>query len=805
MRVQFGEYELDTGTFRLMSNGHEVFVEPQVFDLLAYLIENRDRVVPKTELLDKVWGNRFVSESALTSRVKSARRAVGDDGAGQQVIRTQRGRGYQFVADVTPAFPDHGSEPAGPAPSSVGATVRVVPPPVSPDTIVGRAPEIAQVTDLLRAGNRLLTLQGPGGVGKTRLAQEVAARTAGAFAHGVHFVSLAEVQDAVLVPHHVAGSLGLHLDAEDDVDALHEALRGLELLLILDNFEHVRSAAPFVSRLVSGTDRLVVVTTSRERLRLVGEQCVDVAPLAFDTDTGDAVVLFERAARGASATFTLDESNRAAVVEVCRAVDGLPLGLELAAAETRVLTPALIVDRLRERRDRPRSDVSDRPDRHRTLRATIEWSVDTLDADQRRLFGECAVFVGPAPLSAVRAVFSDLDGDVVELLGDLVDKSLVRRSDGPGAQPWFSMLESIREVAAGILLASDDVVEVRRRHAREVASGLAELEDVRWGPASGYWIDLVATRWADIEAAYAWSRATGDRRLAADIAAPLYSYWHRVGQLAEAARWTAECLDDAPVLAPMTTAMLHLGAAYPHWSAERLRAARRHWEQGLDICRRNGTPRYISFCLSNLAGLAIGRPAEYDAGLAACRESLALAWQSGELPLIGHVLIVEGELTRAAGDSEAALSAYREAMGIMRRIDDRHGENVVLNNLAYLADQRGHHEEALRLGRLALSLAAETGQPMTAAFSMSAIAASECHLGRPERAARLVGAADAALRTRRAARHAGDRQAHHELLRELEEELGGSALHGLHDEGAGLSVVDATAYALGDADPFTRP
>ena len=405
MRYRFEACELDTTVYRLTVAGRTQSVEPQVFDLLAYLVAHRDRVVSKEELLDNIWGNRFVSESTLTSRVKSARRAIGDDGRAQRCIRTVQGRGYQFVAPV-----ENGDISPAPAGSDMAPQVDASELAVATTRLIGRRQELSDLADLM-AGTRLLTLTGTGGVGKTRLAVELATRIADRYADGVRFVALTRVRDPALVAGLVLETLVARSDGAGTPELrLREWFRGRTILLVLDNFEHVADAAPLVSDLLRFSPGLSVLATSRERLRLAGEQVYEVMPLDVDGTTNgelglpDALALFEQSAQAVDPSFSIDEKNRNDVAAICRSLDGLPLALELAGPRIRLLPTRFLRERLARRIDSLSAGMRDHPERHQTIRAAIAWSYDLLHPSERRLFTRMAVFAAPASLDAIEDV-----------------------------------------------------------------------------------------------------------------------------------------------------------------------------------------------------------------------------------------------------------------------------------------------------------------------------------------------------------------------------------------------------------------
>jgi predicted ATPase/DNA-binding winged helix-turn-helix (wHTH) protein len=780
----FERCELDLGRVELRVAGQAQPVEPQVFDVLAVLVRERHRLVPKEELLDEVWHTRFVTESALSSRIKSARRAIGDDGRAQRLIRTVHGRGYQFVGEV---------QVVGDAPAAAAARATPVPRPATPT--VGRARDIDAVLALLDRG-RIVTLLGPGGVGKTRLAVEaVLARDAAALLDCC-FVDLTKVRDAELVPQLVVRELGIRSGAGSDaVAVISEALRGRPFLLVLDNFEHVVEAAEFVADVVRASPGLAVLVTSRARLRLAGEHVFDVSPLSVDAGDGlsDAVALFAQAAMAVDGTFRLD-ANLADVVAICRTVDGLPLAIELAAGHVRTLPPSLLRTRLGARLGSPGAAARDAPARQQTVPATIDWSLQLLGAPEQRLFARLGVFSGPVPLEAVESVCGDHRLEVVEALSRLVDQSLVRRVPGRGDEARFVLLELLRERARE-LLGSGDADAVARRHAEWVAGWVEDIEDRRWTDAVAWWVDALTELMSEIRSAHAWASEHGETELAARITASLGNFWHREGGQAEGRRWVAEALGAADGLTDKLVGLLHIAAGFVEWSADEL-VARRHCEAATEAFRRLGQDRYLSFGLYMTAATYIGDQVHYDLAIGLCSEAIALAREVRELPLLATALNVLGELTRVNGDDDAARAAYEEGRDVAVAMGDPQQIAALNGCLSFLADHAGDYVEARRLAGVAVRLCWSAGRRATTAECLVQAAGPELGLGHPHRAARMLGAAEEALRVLGGHVALGDIPERDRIVDGLRATLGRNELDRLLAEGAQLSLDAAVELAL---------
>jgi predicted ATPase len=643
--------------------------------------------------------------------------------------------------------------------------------PVTATPFLGRIRELAEVTQLLAEEEvRLLTLTGPGGTGKTRLALQAAAESVDAYRDGVFWVPLAPVRDPSLV----LSTVSQTLSAKDD---LARSLRDRELLLLLDNFEHVVEAAPQLSTLLAECPRVSLLVTSRERLQLAAEHEYQVPPLA----PLEGVELFAQRARALGAT----PPSNGAVAELCNRLDNLPLALELAAARTKLFSPEQLLERLGQRLDLLKGGRDADP-RQQTLRATIEWSYELLDEEGKALFARLSIFAGGCDLDAAEGV-CDADPD---LLSSLIDKSLVRRRE-TAYGPRFWMLETIREYAVERLRDSAEAEEPWGRHA-DYFLALAEAAfDEQGEPQDTVWF----TRFGDEQdnfrvAMTALVDRGGDGALR--LAQRLWTSWFGHGQLDEGERWVKLALEvgeDAPLR--LRAWMLGILGEFPRFRGDYARAIPIK-EQALALARSAREDRATKALLCDLSSMfAILGDLERARTLVA--EALEIERQSND-PRHVRALGAAAELAEHAGDYEEARRLYQQIAEQLRQVGETGGQYVVtVSSLAECLRRLGDDARALPLCAEALR-AAEQAQFFTwVPATLDAVAAMIASRA-PERGAVLMGAADAARRETGLA--IDDVPEHEAIMRAVRAELDPDHFDAAWSEGGRRSIAEAITEAL---------
>jgi predicted ATPase/class 3 adenylate cyclase len=598
--------------------------------------------------------------------------------------------------------------------------------PVQPTAILGREREVAEVEDLLgRPEVRLVTLTGPGGTGKTRLALQVAAEVVEQVPDGVWFVPLAALTDPRLVSSTIAETLGVRDRGGHPLsDLLKDVLRDKDLLLVLDNFEQLLEAASDVQDLLAAAPGLRVLVTSRAPLRLRGEREYPVAPLSLPRRTPPlppeqlsqyaAVRLFIERAQGVRPDFMVDAANAPAIAEICYRLDGLPLAIELAAARVRLLLPEAMLSRLERRLPLLTGGARDLPARQQTLRATIAWSHDLLRPDEQTLFRRLAVFAGGWTLEGAEAVgggsASGEPGiDVLSALEALVEQSLVRCDEHAETEPRFTMLETIREFALEQLDASGETPELQRRHAEYFLQFTEQIAPKAIGSGRGQWLDRLDADLDNIRTALAWGLTHDPSQAAAVLIATdanetnNYSLWSARGHLAEGRRWAEQILSSPASIPPLTAAAVQRSGGWFALIQGDFDRAAALGDQALDAYRDADHRNGMALTLLLLGAVASSR-GEHEQAIGLLEEVLALSQEVGDREVAMSLNNLAVAVSRS-GDLDRAADLAREALATWRRLGDRDPQLFPLNLLGWMASLQGEHEQAVALLTEALALA----------------------------------------------------------------------------------------------------
>jgi predicted ATPase/DNA-binding winged helix-turn-helix (wHTH) protein len=841
--LRFGRFELQAHERRLLKDGEPVALGGRAFDMLLALAERPGRLVGKRALMELVWPGLVVQDNNLAAQVSALRKAVGDE-----LIATIPGRGYRFTGHVEAAVPPQAAQGARPP------ALRTNLPPELP-ALLGRADDLAALAALVDA-HRLVTIVGAGGIGKSLLAQHLLhARRGVRYAQGVCWVELASVQTSSALPGAVAGALGVEGGHGDALAALLNAVAPLEMLLALDNAEHLLAdVAALAQALHDAAPALRIVVTSQAPLKLRAEQVWRIGPLASpvaglplaQASSFGAVALFAARAQGVERGFALTESNLPAVVEVCRTLDGLPLAIELAAARAPMLGMQGLLASMRDRlelltasRDRAA------PPRQQTLRAALEWSHGLLAPREQTVFRRLGVFAGSAALEWVLAVVIDDDGAldrwaVIDALDALIDRSLVAvltaEHDG---EPRYRLLESPRAFALERLDAAGERPALQRRHAHAVAdffdAAYAQYFSGRVGVDD--WLLARADDFDNARDALRWARAADDAVLELRIGATLLralppSLHDERRALADACEAR---LDAAVPEALQRQVWIELNCVL----ADSQKARARHAAQrALQLARRLDAREadrfalYLSLCrcasAAAQAGELAGAHALLDEALALedpawpaqrllwgaeaaqwcarmdsdgaeavrCgRRLLALDRQRGSHAALAMGNLVDAEL--AAGDAAAAARAGAELVEALQGTRHEYGLACARINLlaAWLA--LGDRAAALALAQAVWAKAPMFDLQHAAAAYLALLCALQ---GRPRAAALLAGYSEALYGARGEARERNETAATLRAVALAEQALGAAAAAQQRSAGARVRDVDVAALAFGAVD-----
>jgi predicted ATPase len=687
-------------------------------------------------------GERFPTAAEMAEALAAVARAPGQTDEARAGLSPpgQPGRGYTTVRLTAGG----GESPSAPAPPTNL--------PTRTSALIGRGRELAEVTSALRSPEaRLLTLTGPGGTGKTRLAIEAARELLVDFPDGVYAVDLSPLSDSGLIASPVAQALGVAETPEGSLaDALARHLSDKRLLLVLDNFEHLLEGAPLVSALLAASAGLKVLATSRAPLRLSAEREYAVEPLELPPPTSPppdglarvpAVALFVERARQAKPSFALTAENAGAVAEVCRRLDGLPLALELAAARVKLLTPRAMLERLDHSLKLLTGGARDLPTRQQTMRGAVGWSYGLLEEAERAVLRRLAVFVGGCTLEAAEAVCGAGGEDVLDALGSLVEKSLLRQREQGDGEPRFSMLEVVREYALERLEAGGEAGEARLAFARYFKRVTEKAEPEIRGGNQVESVRRLGREHDNVRAAMAILLGAEPREGAAFVAS-IRSFWIAQGYgHSEQRAWFVRALEAEALPAAVRVRLLN-GLCGCERKLGRPEAAAAFGREAVEAARASGDRVALGIALTGLAG-ALFATGDLSATREVYEESVTNARESGDSYSLSASLTGLGEVARLMGDRRAARAYYEQSLEARGRHVHANVNAVTLTNLGGVALEEGDFAAVSRYYREALAMAVGLEDHFVAAMSLDGLAAAALNEGLGERAALLAGAAEA--------------------------------------------------------------
>ena len=836
---ELGSFRLDPEAGAVTLRGRPVHLGPRAVAVLTTLVARAGSYVPKRQILEFAWPEVVVEEGNLAVQIAAIRRVLAEEG-GERWIETLPRRGYRFVGPVTEAQQDGKTSSRDPHTNLAESS----------SSFIGRERELAELKRVL-PHERLVTIVGVGGIGKTRLALQLAAEVVGAYPDCACFAELGPILDPALVPATVAHALGIQQRAgRPAIDSLCAGLQRRKLLLLLDNCEHLLDAsAKLAGAVLAAAPGVTVMATSREPLGVAGEQTYRLNSLSLpdggSASSGalrrsEAVQLFVERVRKHLPSFELTQDRAVAVAEICIRLDGIPLALELAAARARSLSVEQIRARLEERFRLLTADSRTAVPRQQTLRAALDWSYDLLVEQERIVLRRLSAFPGSFTVEAASAVASDEtidDHAVIDLLSQLASRSLVS-VDAPSSGVRYRMLETTRAYAQEKLVETGEADGVRQRHAHHYRGMFEHAPDDWLRLPDREWHALYGPELANIRAALDWAfDGGGDAAVGISLAGSSGLLWAMLGLFAEGLQrletaiacvgpqtpvcqqaalwlWLGRCVDEAPKRAlpafekaaslyrsggdtlARSQVLVRLGRL--HSLLGRFKQAEATLREARSLLDEAAPPKVMILYLGILAYLKT-LTGELEDARRHYERSLALAHEAGAefsaLATLGSMANIQWAL----GDLAAAETATRQQLTLLRDspVATRRLLGYALMNLTGLLTERGALEGALSAMREGLPLVAEDGSAWVFADHVALLAALS---GRLRDAALLVGYADATWAAKEASRQPTETHAHDRVHALLRERLAGNELEPLLAEGAVLSEESARRLALHAGD-----
>lgn len=744
----FDDFEISGAKRLLLKKGEVVALNSRTFDLLLTLVENRGRILSKDELLETVWEGQFVEENNLTVHISTLRKIFGEKKDEHRFIVTIPGKGYKFVGGETSIVAANQT----PKPSAKSFD--------NGEKIIGRDAEIAEIKNILRASDKcLLTLTGAGGSGKTTLARAVADKMQMEFADGVFFVELAAVNQSELFIGTLAKTLAVDESSNKSLlENVKNFLQNRRILLVLDNFEQILSAADLLREIYDFAANLKILITSRAPLRLKVEREKSVAPLAVppsdanlsaeQLETFSAVELFVARAQTARPNFTLNEENAPFVAEICKRLDGLPLAVELAAARVKLLSPQAIAARLENSLKLLTGGAKDLPPRQQTMRGAILWSYELLDEAEKNLFRRLAIFANGFTVEAAEAIAEEEkepkgDGEtdsVLDLLAILIDNNLLVSKEQTDGNVRLQMLEVVREFALECLETSDEAEFVRRVHSQFFLALAEEAEPFLSGEGGGEWLEKLEIEHENIRVALGWS-LINNGEIAARMAAALRYFWLNHSHLSEGLRWSQAALQITENTISEARFKLLLTNGVFLKKLGKFEAARKVCEKALTESREVNDLSQAIKAYHGLAAISVLQK-DYVSARNYTEEVLALNRELNDEILTANTLCSLGDLEMSIGNYSSARSLFEESLLLSKKLGGKRLLSIVYFNLGTIDYFNNEAQAAGFNFAESLRIAQEMGNKLLISCAFDGFAALAAGNGNHAQSAKLAGAAD---------------------------------------------------------------
>ena len=693
------------------------------------------------------------------------------------------------------------------SPKSPGESRKLSNLPAQLTSYIGRKKDISKIKEMI-SNNRLVTLTGPGGIGKTRLALQIASEIQSHYRDGVWLVELASLSDPEQVKEAIARVLAIGEREGASLEMLlKNYLTSKNLLLLIDNFEHLLNIAPFVGELLAEVPHISVLATSRERLNIYGEFEYQVSPLEFPkfetTEASEqlrnyeAISLFIERAQASKPGYMVGDDQIQMVAHICKLLDGLPLAIELAAPLMKLLSPAQIAEKLETDLDALPSGPRDLPARQQTLRATQEWSYNLLNADEKILFTNLGVFTGGFTLEAIQAVCADqVSGNIIKLVASLVDRNLVLTKEGRDGEMYFSMLGTTRQLTKERLFATGTAETIFRHHAEYYLEMSERAMREYNSPMNKYWFLRIYIEQENLRNAFNWLASKGEIQKCMRLTIALKNFWRNFGLPREGLEWAGFVLErDDEIQKELFAKGLLVAAEYclDLYQAEK---AKDLLDKALSIFKQHNNMLYIGWCYAFQSVSMLEYQYEISKAIEKGKDGLEIFREEDDIEgkIFSYNLL--GEMFRAAGDFENAKKYYVQSLELAKGNGVLWREGSLNGNLGLLAYQRGEYQEAERLTKQCLKIFFDMDVYVGIFYDIGGLAGGALGMGNPKRAAKLLGISSAGLESIEVFHQHTDQVVIQEILEETRALLDEKAFMEAWEEGRRMTVQEAYEYAL---------